>query len=70
MQNTDCSLRQGAGGTEFARFGSRTCFFFDTRFDASGVLSDSGGFSADRSLRQGAGGREFARLGSRTWFLR
>ena len=22
----DCSLRQGAGGTEFARFGSRTCF--------------------------------------------
>ena len=23
---SDCSLRQGAGGTEFARFGSRTCF--------------------------------------------
>ena len=22
----DCSLRQGAGGAEFARFGSRTCF--------------------------------------------
>ena len=22
----DCSLRRGAGGTEFARFGSRTCF--------------------------------------------
>ena len=22
----DCSLRQGVGGTEFARFGSRTCF--------------------------------------------
>ena len=22
----DCYLRQGAGGTEFARFGSRTCF--------------------------------------------
>ena len=22
----DCSLRQGAGGTEFARNGSRTCF--------------------------------------------
>ena len=22
-----CSLRQGAGGTEFARLGSRTCFF-------------------------------------------
>ena len=22
----DCSLRQGAGGTEFAHFGSRTCF--------------------------------------------
>ena len=26
LQSTDCSLRQGAGGTEFARFGSRTCF--------------------------------------------
>ena len=25
-QNADRSLRQGAGGTEFARFGSRTCF--------------------------------------------
>ena len=24
--NADCYLRQGAGGTEFARFGSRTCF--------------------------------------------
>ena len=23
--NTDCSLRQGAGGTEFVRLGSRTC---------------------------------------------
>ena len=23
---SDCSLRQGAGGTEFAHFGSRTCF--------------------------------------------
>ena len=23
---SDCSLRQGASGTEFARFGSRTCF--------------------------------------------
>ena len=23
---TDCSVKQGAGGTEFARFGSRTCF--------------------------------------------
>ena len=22
---TDCSLRQGAGGTKFAHFGSRTC---------------------------------------------
>ena len=28
---SDCSLRQGAGGTEFARFGSRTCFL--RRFD-------------------------------------
>ena len=24
--SADCSLRQGAGGTEFAHFGSRTCF--------------------------------------------
>ena len=24
---TDCSLRQGAGGTEFARLGSTTCFW-------------------------------------------
>ena len=23
---SDCCLRQGAGGTEFARFESRTCF--------------------------------------------
>ena len=23
---SDCSLRQGAGGTEFKRFRSRTCF--------------------------------------------
>ena len=26
QHHPDCSLRQGAGGTEFARFGSRTCF--------------------------------------------
>ena len=26
LLGSDCSLWQGAGGTEFARFGSRTCF--------------------------------------------
>ena len=26
IMDADCSLRQGAGGTEFARVGSRTCF--------------------------------------------
>ena len=26
VHGADCSLRQGAGGTEFACFGSRTCF--------------------------------------------
>ena len=35
-QNPDCSLRQGAGGTEFARFASRTCFlrWFYRRYQA------------------------------------
>ena len=26
IENADCYLRQGAGGTKTARFGSRTCF--------------------------------------------
>ena len=66
----DCSLRQGAGGTEFICFGSRTCFlrWFYKRSSKKSLTYSP--YCPDCSLRQGAGGTEFARFGSRTCFLR